>query len=161
MFCHKRIQTAVTVPHKRYRFLPLVAPMPRKTASTPPKRNFLPHHTSPVQVSQAVPAIVFQEKEVDPIIPPPVYHFDAALRQLVRQMNFRLQSECVSIRQEKPLEWTVMGSVYREFVVFTLDQSYTFFTVLSLLPFEFEIKWCFSKGDIKADIENALTAVYI
>jgi hypothetical protein len=54
-----------------------------------------------------------------------------------------------------------MGSVYREFVVFTLDPSYTFFTVLSLLPFEFEIKWCFSKGDIKADIENALTAVYI
>lgn len=133
----------------------------KRQCLTPPKQKGSPKkNTTPVKVCQAIPAIVVQA-EAACIIPPPVYHFDAALRQLVWEMNHRLQCECMSIQQEKELEWTIMGSLCREFVVFTLDTSYTSFTVLSLLPFEFEIKWRFSKGDIKTDIENALTALYV
>ncbi len=89
-----------------------------------------------------------------------VLEFDAALRQMVREMNCRMQLECVSVQREKALQWSVMGTVCREYVVLTLDKSLTSFNVLLLLPYEFELKWFFSQGDIKTDIECALRAVY-
>jgi hypothetical protein len=123
--------------------------MPRKTA---PKNA---RKTSP---PQAIPAIVLKDSPA--WMATMVLDFDSALRQMVREMNDRIQVECISVRREKELQWTVMGTVCTEFVVLTLDASCTCFNVLLLLPFESELKWFFSEGDIKIDIEHALRAVY-
>ena len=126
--------------------------MPRKTSTASPKtktRKGTLLHNSPIQ---AVPAIVLKENNAE--------HFDAALREMVREMNCRIELECISVQREKATEWTVMGTVCREFVVLTLDKSCTSFNVLLLLPFEFELKWFFRKGGIKADIEDALRVVW-
>jgi hypothetical protein len=124
--------------------------MPRKTS---PK---IARKTSP---PEAIPAIVLKDSPAS--MTTLVHQFDSALRQMVREMNCRMQLECVSVQREKALQWTVMGTVCREFVVLTLDKSLTSFNVLLLLPFEFELKWFFSQGDIKDDIECALRAVYV
>jgi hypothetical protein len=126
--------------------------MGRKPSTASPKtktRKGKLLHTSPIQ---AVPAIVLKENTAE--------HFDAALREMVREMNCRMELECISVQREKATEWTVMGTVCREFVVLTLDKSCTSFHVLLLLPFEFELVWFFRKGGIKADIEDALRAVW-
>ena len=86
--------------------------------------------------------------------------FETTLVRIVYDMNQKEGRGSFSIRKEGALEWTVMGSESCDFILFTLDASFTCFKVESLLPASSEIIWHFSRGSIKRDVEQALHALF-
>lgn len=94
------------------------------------------------------------------LVSQPVLIFDTALRMIVYEMNRKNRYYCFSLCKETELVWTVMGSRYPEYIMITLDGSFSFFEVASIFPTSMSIQWYFSLRDIRLDIENAFKALY-
>jgi hypothetical protein len=105
-----------------------------------------------------MPATILSVEEEK--LQPFVYYFNAALNHIAWVMNYRMKSNRVSLQKETALMWTLMGSRYGEYLVFTLDPSFTFFEIACLLPVPLAVKWFFSGSSPATDIQVAIQALY-
>ena len=92
---------------------------------------------------------------------PEEYFFGVALQNVTARQNQRVGYEYVSLAVEGPLEWSIMGTGFCEYILVRLDPSFTSFDVSCLLPQTGKIHWRFSKASIDKDIENALSALFV
>ena len=136
----------------------------------PVRRN----QTSPQSLEIAMQAIVLSDDYTPPafVLPPVVkqqqqqpapeeYFFGVALQNVTARQNQRVGYEYVSLAVERPLEWSIMGTGFCEYILVRLDPSFTSFDVSCLLPQTGTIHWRFSKASIDKDIENALSALFV
>ena len=134
----------------------------------PVRRN----QTSPQSLEIAMQAIVLSDDYTPPafVLSPVVkqqqpapeeYFFGVALQNVTARQNQRVGYEYVSLAVERPLEWSIMGTGFCEYILVRLDPSFTSFDVSCLLPQTGTIHWRFSKASIDKDIENALSALIV
>jgi hypothetical protein len=79
---------------------------------------------------------------------------------MVYDMNRRVGYEAFSLQSEGRLKWSIMGSESCDFLLFTLDPSFACFSVVAFLPVYSEVIWRFGRGDMRADVQKALNALF-
>lgn len=102
-----------------------------------------------------IPAIVIQHSAITH----PVTKFDYALQVVVATLNSKAGGEFASVRRMGPLNWTIMGTEFYEFIDIKLDQSFTFIQIESLLPVSRHIKHGVVEGELEKSIYMALCAL--
>ena len=102
-----------------------------------------------------MPAIVIQHSA----IASPATKFDIALHVVVATLNSKAGGEFASIRRMGPLNWTIMGTEYFEFIDIKLDRSFAFIEIESLLPVSRHIKHGVVEGELEKSIYMALCAL--
>jgi hypothetical protein len=143
-------QQVALSPGSIYDFVEQVPPSPVLSYSA-----VRPHiQPSPVSAQQASPS-----KRVK--VTPAEYFFGVALQKVVILRNQSAKFEYISLREEGPLEWSIMGTCNFEFILVRLDPSFTSFDLVSLLPCGGDIHWRFSRAAMDKDIDNALTALLV
>ena len=115
-----------------------------------------PEVTQQVQCHQAVQSPARKMKTA-----PEEYFFGLALQKVISKRNQFAGYEYVSLREECPMEWSIMGTINCELILVKLDSTFKSFDLISLLPWNGDIHWCFCNASKDKDIDNSLSALFV